>query len=154
MLDETQIITDETLTQWRITPIDLDDMGVWLVARLQEKHPEATGQQILSWLRGCQTLNSMFFVRTRHAAALAEITRIPLEPQPVTTVHFVMVQNEDFSEEAAMMFPAIASWAANQNASRVIWFDTDSDVTRGVIKGRVGGFNTRSQAFLRLGRLD
>lgn len=152
MLEEQVDSVRSTAKQWRVSPIDFDDIGAWLVERLQARHPNASQQAIMGWLRGCMFANSIWFVRTRDAVALAEIVRVPLEEQPIVIEHFVL-SREEAVDEAADLYPAMASWAANQNASALHW-DRYSDVSRIQFKNRCGGFQTKSFPYMRLGVLE
>jgi hypothetical protein len=138
----------------RISLGDLDLLANWLIGRIQERHAEASPQAVMGWLRGCLSSNSMWFVRTDHAVALAEIVRVPLEPQPICQEHFVLHQGGDWhDDEAGALYPAMASWAANQNAS-TLYVNAHSDVTRNMIASRLGKLTLKSRPHISLGRLD
>ena len=124
----------------------------WLTKRLQEKHAEANAGEIAGWLRGCLFSNQMIFIRTEHAVGLAELCMEPLERQPFAREVFVLAM-EGHTDEAVPMYAAMASWAAHQNCSR-LEVDNHTDVMRADMKQQVGGFRTKSKAWMHLGRLD
>ena len=139
--------------QWRVSIADIADLSTWLLDRLYNKHPHATPQMILSWLRSCMDANGMWFVRSANACALAELVRVPLEPQPIVMEHFVLSRSCLNAYEAADLYPAMASWGAHQNAATLHW-ERHSDVPRGQFQKRCGGFRQKSFPFIHLGSLD
>jgi hypothetical protein len=135
----------------RVDLAEFDFIAPWLVHRLTERHPNATPQQIISWLKSCIANNEHFFVRTDHACALAQVRRVPLERQPVATEVFCFAEADEWVHEAAYLYPKIASWAAHQDAS-TFEFDVFSDVKRGTAKTVMKiNFVTRSTAHFVLG---
>lgn len=139
--------------QWRVSIADIADLSTWLLDRIYDKHPHATPQMILSWLRACMDANGMWFVRSANACALAELVRVPLEPQPIVMEHFVLARTHMDVYEAADLYPAMASWGAHQNASTLHW-ERHSDVPRGQFQKRCGGFRQKSFPFIHLGSLE
>jgi hypothetical protein len=133
---------------------DLDELRPWLVGRLRERHTEATPGMVMGWLLGCLANNEYWFVRSGKAVALAQLVTIPLEPQPVAAEIFLLHQ-EGGEEQAAALYPAMASWAAHQNASRLeVMAFTDLgrvDVSMMLARGVV--VHSRKVSFVRLGRL-
>lgn len=120
----------------RVESADLVELQGWLIPRLQEKYPDATAPQIIGFLRSAIASNEWWFCRTQLACGLVQLLRMPLEAQPVVQEFFVLAQ-EDGGEDAAQMYIAIASWAAIQNASRLI-VGRHSDVTLATIAYRLG----------------
>jgi hypothetical protein len=136
----------------RMTPPDLETMGVWLVHRIRERYTEATPAAILGWLRGCILSNEMWFVRSMHCAALAQITRLPLEKQPIATEVFLLAQ-DGYADEAVELYVPMAKWAANHECSR-LEVDRFTDIPRPEIKRHLGGgLVTRSYPHLILGQI-
>lgn len=155
MSEATQlVITPPDDLHWqprRVNLPDLEELGIWLVKRLKDRHQEATTPQVMGYLRGVIYSSEHWFVRTPHAVALARVERIPLEPQPLGYEVFVLAQ-QDYEYEAASLYPPMASWAANLDCSHLI-LDHYTDVTRSAIRGRLGGIVSKSHAVFRLGRL-
>jgi hypothetical protein len=130
--------------------VDLERLG-WLIARLHERHPRVSPANIKVWLRSASFSNEMWFGITDHAAALVEVSRVPMERQPVATEVFVLAESDEWTHEAAAMYPAMASWAAHLDCST---FEVDrfTDVTRIQIKKVMGiNFIPRSTAYFTLG---
>lgn len=129
----------------RVDLADLNVIGEWLIRRIQERHPAATPQQILGWLRGCIPSTAHFFVRSDHAVALAELRREPLNPYPDGWEIFVFAESEDWRPEAAELYRRMGSWAANADATNLhtdIW----TDVSRAMIQTRLGKLASRTHA--------
>lgn len=121
----------------RVERVDLEMMAAWLVKRLQERHTEAGYGVIMGWLGGLLASNEYFFVRTARAVALAQVVRLPLEVQPEVHVRFCFCMAEEDEHEAADLYPRMASWAANLNASKIFlagW----SDITFKRAGARIG----------------
>lgn len=136
----------------RMTPPDLEAMGVWLVRRIRERYVDATPQAVLGWLRGCLFSNETWFVRSQHCSALAQVTRIPLESQPIATELFLLAQ-EGYADEAASLYVPMAKWAANHDCSR-LEVDRFTDIPRPEIKRLLGGgVVSRSYPHLILGKI-
>ncbi len=136
----------------RVESPDLVELRGWLVTRLQEKYGEASASAITGFLRSCIGSNEWWFCRTHLAVGLAQLVRLPLEPQPIAQEFFVFCQEEGDSD-AASLYPAMASWAAHQNASRLI-VSVLSDVKRQTISGRLGcSLRSTGGQFAPLGRV-
>ena len=135
----------------RMTRADLVEMAAWLIGRLTERHAEATPAQIMAWLHGCMTSNEHWFVRSANVCALAQLVRLPLEPQPIAQDIFVFVR-PDAEEAPVMLYSAMASWAAHLDASRLD-VDIHTDVPRITIAAHFGSVQNRRIASLKLGRL-
>jgi len=142
----------------RVEMPDLMRLQDWLAGRLHEMHPEATAAGIKGFLVNCVNANEWWFVHTEKACGLAQLVRIPLEPQPVVQDHFVFMRKDDENdiegpEQAASIYPAMASWAAHQNASRLV-IPRYTDVTQEVIAYRMKQTPRATRArFLELGRV-
>jgi hypothetical protein len=130
----------------RMEAPDLTQLQDWLAFRLHERHPEATAAQIRGFLHGCIGNNEWFFVHTDLACGLAQLVRLPLEPQPVVQDFFVFARKDkdtddliatEADHQAASIYPAMASWAAHQNASRLI-IPRYSDVKEVVVMKMMG----------------
>jgi hypothetical protein len=102
----------------RVIPTDFDELGLWLISRLQKIHPEATGPMILTYLRGCSQMNDHWFVRKGGAVALAKVERVPLQTQPIAAEVFVFAR-EGFEDDAADLYRPMAQWAASKDCSQL-----------------------------------
>jgi len=137
---------------------DLTQLQDWLAFRLHERHPEAAAAEIKGFLRNCIYSNEWWFVRTEQACGLAQLIRLPLEPQPVVQDFFVFMRQHDENdieapEQAASIYPAMASWAAHQNASRII-IPRYSDVPEGIVARRMQQTPRATKArYVELGRV-
>jgi hypothetical protein len=137
---------------------DLSQLQDWLAYRLHERHPEAAAAEIKGFLRNCITSNEWWFVRTELACGLAQLIRLPLESQPIVQDFFVfaMTPAEDdgsAADQAASIYPAMASWAAHQNASRLV-IPRYSDVTQDTVRSRMQQTpRATGGRFLELGRV-
>lgn len=137
----------------RVQRPDLDNLGAWLIKRLQERHTEATPAQIMGWLRGCLASNEFLFLRTARACALAQFVRQPLEPQPEAWEIFCFVMAEGDEHEADVIYPRMASWASNLNASK-LWIGIWSDIPAKRAAGKIGRqHHTKCQQHVLLGRV-
>lgn len=146
----------------RMEAPDLTQLQDWLAFRLHERHPEAGAAQIRGFLNGCIGNNEFYFVRTDLACGLAQLIRLPLEPQPVVQEFFVFARKDkdiddetdtEANNQAASIYPAIASWAAHQNASRLI-MPRRSDVKEIYIMKLMGASpRTTGAKYLDLGRV-
>ena len=151
--------TEGPLAQHRFGLADLDEMGHWLVTRLRERYIETSPGMILGFLRGCMTSNEWWFERRGKAVGLAQLLRLPLEPQPIAAEFFLLHQ-PDGEEDAFALYPAMASWAAHQNASRLV-VERHSDIrTSMVCKALTGstdfascGVKAHKDRYLPLGRI-
>lgn len=134
----------------RAGPADMNGLG-WLIARLHERHPRVPPGQIMAWLRAASFSNEIWFGITDHAAAMVEMARQPLEPQPVATEIFCLAESDEWTHEAGAMYPVMASWAAHLNCEK-FEIDRHTDVTRIQIKKIMGiNFTPRSTAYFTLG---
>ena len=111
--------------------------------------PRSRGSSDTPARLGFQVLST----RSVNACALAELVRVPLEPQPIVMEHFVLARTPLDVYEAADLYPAMASWGAHQNAS-TLHFERHSDVPRGQFQKRCGGFRQKSFPFIHLGSLE
>jgi hypothetical protein len=120
----------------RVIPTDFDELGLWLISRLQKIHPEATPQMILTYLRGCSQSNDHWFVRKGGAVALAQYVRVPLESRPICYEVFVFCK-EDCEDDAAALYVPMRAWAAGMNCDR-IEYCIASDISLQRIREMVG----------------
>lgn len=133
----------------RVTPADLNEIGPWLIGRFQERHPNASPQQILGWLRGSIYSNDRWFVRTDHACAMAELRRVPLEAYPDAIEMFCFAESDEWRHEAADLYQTMAKWAANLEATNLevdIW----TDCSRQMIATRLGSLASKRTATISL----
>ena len=152
------IAAPDPSTVRRMEMPDLLQLQDWLAHRLHDRHPEASAAQIRGFLLNCISSNEWWFVRTNLSCGLAQLIRLPLEPQPVVQDFFVFAQKPDdddgsAADEAASLYPAMASWAAHQNASRII-IPRYSDVSQDTIRSRMQQTPRATGArYLELGRV-
>lgn len=120
----------------RIVPTDFNELGLWLISRLQKVHPEATGPMILTYLRGCSQSNDHWFVRKGGAVALAKVERVPLQAQPIAAEVFVFCQ-EECLDDAADLYVPMRQWAAGINCERLeVYVNSDLPLQR--IREKIG----------------
>jgi len=136
-------------TERRFHLPDLNEKGQWLIGRLQERYPSSEGE-LVNWLRGLIVVgsNDYLFVRTDHAFMLAQVTKEPLVKLPIVVEQFVLCEN-DHEDEGAYLYTVMAQWARGMGACE-LRIETQTDVHRDAIKGRIGKLWQRDQIFSKL----
>ena len=120
----------------RMSVVDIDDIGNWLVGRLREKFPQHSDRVLFSWLRGCTNDNETFFSRASGAVAMATVHRSFLEPPWVREV-FVLAASEPDKQHATGLYTDIRTWALGLGATHII-VEQFSDVERADISLEIG----------------
>lgn len=118
---------------------DLNDMGSWLIDRLQKKFPHLYTRMLSGWLSGAMGSNEFLFLRTDNACGMAVMTNNPMQEQPVVTEVFVLSRNGDLAE-AATFYPAFRRWAKQIGASDMVieqFSDVPHEIVRDVVGSRV-----------------
>lgn len=122
----------------RFDLVDLADMGVWLVARLQEQFPHINQKMIAGWVRGLITSNEHLFLRSHDAVLLAQIARAPLSSHLHTEEVFLFVRNEAI-EEGLALYHEMKTWS-NRLGSKMMMIERQSDVPHDIIKKALENF--------------
>lgn len=131
-----EVLALDPATIRRVELPDLMKMESWIVPKIIGHYPEATRPQIMGFLLNCLSSNTHWFVHTSLAVGLAQLSYVPLEQQPIVQEIFVLAQ-EYGNDDVRNMYRAMASWAAHQNASRMI-VGAHSDTTHAVISYCLG----------------
>lgn len=127
---QTPAIPVEPVNVRRFSLGDLEDKGIWLLARLRERYPHISEHMFAGWLRGEMLSNESYFVCSPRAVAMAQILREPLEPQPYVKEVFVLAMDGG-EDEAAQMYGEIKRWAQHSGAERIyVGRFTDVPVSR------------------------
>lgn len=145
--NETGMMMDEPVARAlssfsRFGTPDLSDKGIWMTKRIRAQFPHLQDRYILSWLGTKMPDNSCLFVHTKNAVVMAEKIVEDLNQQPSVKVWFVLARdkdNKDHIEEAADLYEAVSSWAADIGAFRIIDIDKFTDVPKPIIQTRLGG---------------
>lgn len=120
----------------RVSVVDIDELGNWLVGRLREKFPQHSDRVLYSWLRSCTNDNECFFSRDADAVAMATVHRSFLEPPWVKEV-FCLAKTEDDKLHATGLYTDIRTWAVGLGAAHII-VEQFSDVDRADISLEIG----------------
>jgi len=137
-----EVAAHEAQTVNRFGTPDLNDKGIWMTRRIREKYGHLQDRFIVGWLGGLTAKNENYFVHTKNAVALAEKVTEGLNPIPSVKVWFVLAKdpkNSEHIEDAADLYQAIAKWASDMGALRVIDLDKFTDVPKPLIQRRLGG---------------
>ena len=102
---------------------DFNDMGrIWLLDRLAGRWKHWQPPHLLGWLRGVVGQDEYFFIRTDHAAGLAQVIMDRLYPAPVVKEIFVVCHDRKIPEhvaEAISIYQDICRWAKTLGACEV-----------------------------------
>jgi len=127
---------------------DLLKRANWLVERLGTRFPHLNERSLIGFLRGCLESNDFNFVQTRNAVGLAQITRRPLDVQPIVEEVFVLTYGDAIGEGAAI-YDEFRRWASVIGATEVI-VDRFTDVPRETIKNTLGRLLSRETIFVKV----
>ena len=130
---------------------DMSEMGLWLFKRLESRYPTAPDSTFSGWLRGAMESNEYHFVRTDNAVGLAQIYRLPLDPQAHLTEVFVLVKDQDALPEGAEIYRAFKRWGESMGADEII-VERQTDVPREMIREALGKVWVRETFFCKMGK--
>lgn len=162
----------ETPNVRRFNLPDLADKGIWLFGRLRERYPHLQDIQHASWLRGLIDSSEVFFQRTDHAVALAQIVKQSLSPKPTVVERFVLLERlpvlsekatdsekaayktatQERQEEAVVLYERMAMWAHQIGADDMEVL-CHSDLTRDALQGVLGKISRREVLTVHTGPL-
>ena len=120
----------------RVSVVDIDEIGNWLVARLRERFPQHSERVLYSWLRGCTNDNETFFSRDGGGVAMAVVHRSFLSP-PWVEEMFCLAMTEDDKWRATGLYTDMRTWAVGLGATHII-VERFSDVDRADISLEIG----------------
>lgn len=132
----------------RVTVVDIDELGNWLVARICAKYPQHTERAIFSWLKGCTNDNECLFLRAAGAIALASVHRSFLTPCWVEEV-FVLRQTDDDEPHSIGLYTDIRTWAISLGATHIV-VERFTDVSRADISLEIGTPKRVPESWVRL----
>ncbi len=131
--------TVSIVTPRRFGMADLNDMGPWLIDRLQKKFPHLHTRMLSGWLSGAMGSNEFLFLRTDNACGMAALINEPMSAAPVIREVFVLSRNGDLNEASAF-YPAFRRWAKQIGASDMVieqFSDVPHEIVRDVVGSRV-----------------
>ena len=122
-----------------VTEGDLEDLLEWAFPRYAERHPHATREGMLPFLRvACQGL-PFKFLRTDDACGIFQFGRYPWEPQGVV-VDLLVVDREgsNASFEAVKIYRAGLEWAKQLNAREFRFAEDNTGMDLSPLAKRIG----------------
>ena len=120
----------------RVSVVDIDEIGNWLIGRLRERFPQHSDRMLFSWLRGCTNDNECLFLRAAGAVMMATVHRSFLTPPWIEEVFCLAVTEED-KLHACGLYTDVRTWALGLNATKIIC-EQFTDVDRADISLEIG----------------
>lgn len=131
----------------RMSRVDLDELGEWLLERLKKVYPGRSPAQVMGFLRGACESNESCFVRTAKAVALAQIVRIPLTDDSVEE-RFVLAMDGG-REQAANLYHHLYQFCLNSGCDCYV-LSRHTDVGHNRVETRMGTLQTYPLHFIHI----